>query len=92
MCFFEKFRPPQKNLSTRLFIPFLKYQGIEILLNILLQTFSNLIVRRITKEGEFCNRYLDSGCVNSFIPIAPFFLPLKTSENLTVRFSDIFRV
>ena len=45
----------------RLFIPFLKYQVMKILLNILLRTLCNLIVRRFTKEGEFYNKYLDWG-------------------------------
>ena len=29
MSFFEKFWSSQKNLSTRLFIPFLKYQAMK---------------------------------------------------------------
>ena len=66
MYFFEKFWPPQKNLSTRPFIPFLKYQVTKIILNNLLQTLCNLIVTRIFKEGEFYNKFLDWGCVNKW--------------------------
>ena len=63
ISFFEQFWTPQKNLSSRLFIPFLKYQLMEFILNNLWQTLFNLIVRRVTKEGElvFWNKYLDWG-------------------------------
>ena len=36
---------------------------MKILLNNLLQTFCNLIVRRVTKEREFYNKSLDWGYV-----------------------------
>ena len=52
-------------MSTGLFISFLKYQVTKIRLNNLLQTY-NLIVRRVTKEGEFYNTFLDWSCVNKW--------------------------
>ena len=66
MPLFEKFWPPQKNLSTRwLFILFFKYQAMKILLNNLIKTLCNLIVRRVTKEGAlvFYNKCLDWDCL-----------------------------
>ena len=65
----EKCWPPQKDLSTRLFIPFSKYQVMKILLNNLLQTNCNLIVRKVTtKEGELVlsKEYLDWDRVNKW--------------------------
>ena len=49
-----------------MFISFLKNQAMKILLNISLQSFCNLNVRIVTKEGAFvfCNKYLDCACVN----------------------------
>ena len=66
VTFFDKFWSRQKNLSTRLFVPFLKNQVTEILLNNLLQTLCILIIRRTTKGGEFCNKYLGWGCVSKW--------------------------
>ena len=66
ISFFEKFWSPQKNVSTCLFIPFLKYQVMKILLNNLLRTLCNLIVRTVTKNEEFYNKYLDWGCGNKW--------------------------
>ena len=51
--FSTNFDPLKKNLSTCSFILFFKYQVMKILLNNLLH------VRRVTKEGEFYNKYLD---------------------------------
>ena len=56
--------PSEKPDYALVYSLFLKYQVRKILLNNLLQTLCNLIVRRITKEGEFYNKYLDWGCVN----------------------------
>ena len=66
MSFFDKFWPPQRNLSTGLLIPFLKNQVMKILLNSLFQTLCKLIVRRDTEEGGrvVYNKYLDWDCVN----------------------------
>ena len=64
--FLKNFDPPEKNLSTHLFIPFLQYQVTKILSNNLLQTLCNLVVRRVTKEGGFYNKYLDWGCINKW--------------------------
>ena len=50
----------------RLLIPFLKYQVMIIISNSLLPTLCNLIVRRVTKEGEFYKKYLDWSCVNKW--------------------------
>ena len=55
---FQNILTTQKNLSPRLFIPFLKNQVMKITLNNLLQALWNLVVRRVTKEGEFYNKYL----------------------------------
>ena len=37
---------------------------MKILLNYLLQNPCNLIVKTVTKEREFYNKFLDLGCVN----------------------------
>ena len=66
MSFFVKFWSLQRNLSTGLFIPFLKYQVMQILLNSLLQTPCNQFVRRVANKGEFYNKYLDWGCFNKW--------------------------
>lgn len=69
VSFFKKFWPRQKNLSKCMFIPFSKYQVIKILLNNLLQTNCNLIVRKVTtKEGELVlsKEYLDWDRVNKW--------------------------
>ena len=58
--------PSEKPDYALVYSLFLKYQVRKILLNNLLQTLCNLIVRRITKEGEFYNKYLDWGCVNKW--------------------------
>ena len=58
--------PSQKYLSAHLIILFLQYQVTKILSNNLLQTLCNLIVRRVTKDGGFYNKYLDWGCVNKW--------------------------
>ena len=65
-AFIWKILTPQKNLSTRrLFILFFKYQAMKILLNNLMYTLCNLIVRRVTKEGAFVfyNKCLDWDCL-----------------------------
>ena len=66
MSFFYKFWLAQKKLSTRLFIPFLKFQVLKFFLKNLLQTVCNRIVRRVTKEGELYNKNLDWGYVNKW--------------------------
>ena len=45
---------------------FLKYEVMKILLNNLLQTLCNLIVTKVTKEGEFYKKYLDRECGNKW--------------------------
>ena len=67
-CILFQIRLPEKNMSMSLFIPFLQYQEIKILLSNLLQTSCNLILRRVTKEGElvFYDKYFDWGCANKW--------------------------
>ena len=52
----------------------------------------NIVIQKRDKINSFV--LLDKEfekLINQFVPNAPFPYPLKTSENLTVWFSDVFR-
>ena len=51
-AFFRKTLTPSEKPLHAPIIPFLKYQVMKILSKNVLQTLCNLIVRRVTKEGE----------------------------------------
>ena len=60
--FLKNFDPPRKICLRNCLFPFCN----TILSNNLLQTLYNIVVRRVTKEGGFYNKYLDWGCVNEW--------------------------
>ena len=66
MFYLKKLQFFQKHLSMHLFIPSLKYQVINILLNHLLHRLRILIIKVASKKGTlvFYNKYLDWDSVN----------------------------